>query len=78
MKSEVQPTNLEAAIAQANSTSSKVSKCVALLLDKNDAIADAYDLASDVITDVRNALDETVEFLHDINYAFWGELTQWT
>ncbi|ELA9307058.1 hypothetical protein QUO07_004301 [Vibrio parahaemolyticus] len=77
LKSGVQSTDIEVKIAQANSRSSKPIKCV-VMLNENDEVVETYDLASDAITDVRNALDETVEFMHDIHCAFLGELTRWT
>jgi hypothetical protein len=77
MKSEVQPTDIDKTIKRANSSSSSPVKSV-VMLNENDEIIETYDLASNAIPDVRNALDYTVDFLHEIHCAFLGELTHWT
>jgi hypothetical protein len=34
------------------------------MLDKNDNIVETYDLVADSLSDVKQALDETIEFMH--------------
>ncbi|MFT6835251.1 MAG: hypothetical protein ACJA0H_001287 [Francisellaceae bacterium] len=77
IKSDIQPMDLEDAISQMNSSNGKPVKC-AVMLDANDNVIETYDLAADTLNNVKQSLDETIEFMHNIQAAFLGELTKWT
>jgi hypothetical protein len=77
IKSDIQSMDLESAIEQMNSPDGTAVKC-AVMLDANDNIVETYDLVADGLNDVKQALDETIEFMHCIHSAFLGELTKWT
>jgi hypothetical protein len=77
IKSEIQPVDLKTTIEQMNSPDGAPVKC-AVMIDANDNVLETYDLVADSLNDVKQALEETIEFMHDIHSAFLGELTKWS
>ncbi|WP_178138016.1 hypothetical protein [Moritella viscosa] len=77
IKSDIQTMDFESAIEQINSPDGAPVKCV-LMLDDNYNIVETYDLVAESLSDVKKALDETIEFMDCIHSAFLGELTKWS
>lgn len=76
-KSTVQLMDIESALKNAQSGQGKPIKC-AILLDANDNIVNSFDLAPEVLEDVRSALSDAMECINDLHCAFLGELTKWS
>lgn len=76
-KSTVQPMDIESALKDVQSGKGKPIKC-AVLLDDNDNIVNSFNLAPEILEDVRSALSESIEYINNLHCAFLGELTRWS
>ncbi len=76
-KSEIQPIDVGDDLGKFIDNSDTPVKCV-LMLDENDNVTSTYSLTEDPIVNVKEALDEAVETVHNLQCAFLGELTNWS
>lgn len=72
-KSEIQPIDVGDDLGKFIENSD-TSVCV-LMLDENDNVKNIYSLTEDPIVNVKEALNEAVETIHNLQCAFLGELT---